>query len=107
MTPTISNVASGASRVWQVGQLPWRHLKGVPLNMFVFDICYPIDIFNGLNFGFVSYFSTIVIFCYYQLHNHNLLGGGNSNKNVGCHIFGQGNKISALAIGAISPRKRP
>ena len=27
---------------------------GAPLNRFVFDICYPIDIFNGLNFGFVK-----------------------------------------------------
>ena len=39
------HTSSGVSRVWQVGQ--------VPLNRFVFDICYPIDIFNGLNFDFV------------------------------------------------------
>ena len=26
---------------------------GVPLNKLVFDICYPIHFFNGLNFGFV------------------------------------------------------
>ena len=37
--------------------------------------------------------STIVIFCYYQLHN--LLGGGNINKNVG---------VICLDRGAIFPR---
>ena len=52
LTPIIS--CSGVSRVWQVGQVPWVLLKGgAPLNRFVFDICYPIDIFNGLNIGFV------------------------------------------------------
>ena len=64
--------------------MPWA-----PLERFVFDICYPVDIFNGLTF------STIVIFCYYQLHNHNLLGGGNSNKYFGCDMFGQGRNFSA------------
>ena len=76
--------------------MPWA-----PLNRFVFDIlCYPIDIFNGLTF------STIVIFCYYQLHNHNLLGGGNSNQIFGVICLDRG-AISALAIGAISPRYAP
>ena len=62
---------------------------GASLSRFVFDICYPIDIFNGLIFGFceikkkLAFFSTIVIFCYYQVHNHNLLGGGNSSKQFG------------------------
>ena len=52
---------SGVSRVWQVGQVPWTPLEGggggggggAPLNRLVFNICNPIDIFNGLNFGFV------------------------------------------------------
>ena len=35
------------------GRCPGRHLNGGVKNRFVFDICYPIDIFNGLNFGFV------------------------------------------------------
>ena len=47
-------MGSGVSRVWQLGQVPWAPLKvGAPLNRFVVHICYPIDIFNGLNFGFV------------------------------------------------------
>ena len=38
--------------------MPWAPLEGeggggAPLKRFVFDICYPIDIFNGLNFGSV------------------------------------------------------
>ena len=54
-----------------------------------------------LNFGFceikkkLAYFLTIVIFCYYQLHNHNLLSGDNSNKGFRCHMFGQGRNFSA------------
>ena len=47
------STVSGISKVWQVGQMPWEHLGGgggggAPLNRFVFDICYPIDICNGL-----------------------------------------------------------
>ena len=32
------------------GMCSGRYLKEAPLIRFVFDICYPIDIFNGLNF---------------------------------------------------------
>ena len=45
---------SGVSRVWQVGHVPRAPLEGTPINRFAFDIiCYLIDIFSGLNFGFV------------------------------------------------------
>ena len=55
----------------------------------------------------LAYFSTIVIFCYYQLHNPNLLVGGNTNTNFGCHTRLDGGAVSALAIGAVSPRHAP
>ena len=44
---------SGVSMVGHVGQVPWAQFEGGggggPLNMFVFDICFPIEIFNGLD----------------------------------------------------------
>ena len=38
---------------------------------------------------------SIVTFFHYQLHNHNLLGGSNSDTKFGCHMFRQGRNFSA------------
>ena len=46
--PRLNNWFLFISGVYRVGQVPWA-----PLNRFGFDICCPIDIFNGLKFGFV------------------------------------------------------